>query len=101
MDKIEKIDWLEKHSDASMLLSSIARDLEILAKAFRITGNNNMAATLSFIGEDINKATKDMRGAIGESIRENLDKSKEITDTLLVAALGGALSTLKPKEEQL
>ena len=90
----DKIDWLEKHSDASMVLFNIAREIRGLANAFRITGNHAMYISLRSIAVDIEKANKDIRDAIGESIEETIKRSGESSKAILEAALAGAMIAL-------
>jgi hypothetical protein len=84
-----KIDWLEKHSESSMTLFSIVRDLESLAKSFGATGNKDIHNYLLLLAGDIEKANKDMNDAIGESLNESIKRSGDSSKAILEAALAG------------
>ena len=86
---MEKISWLSKHSNASMVIFDIVIDIKSLAKAFSITGNVHISESLKTIAFDIDKETKDMSDAIGECISEELKRSSESTKAILEAALAG------------
>ena len=94
-----KIDWLDKHSNASKTLMNIVYEIEGLAKGFRTTGNGIICTQLKLIASDIEKARKDMSDAVGESIKETIDRSGEHSKTLLEATLAGILMASQPKEE--
>lgn len=87
----DKIDWLEKHSDASMILFDVACEIRGLANAFKITGNYAAYVSLSRVAEDIEKANKDIRDAIGKSIEEIIKRSGESSKAILEAALAGVM----------
>lgn len=87
----DKINWLEKHSEASKVLFNIVYEIEHIAKAFGTTGNSTMCTTLMSIAKDIEKARKDMSDAIGESISEDIRRSSESSKAVLEAALAGIL----------
>ncbi len=91
-----KIDWLEKHSDATMLLFKIVSEIEFLAKSFRTTGNINMYKSLTVIAGDIRNANEDIRDAIGESIKETIDRSGKSSKAILMAALAGVMIATEP-----
>jgi len=100
----DKVDWLDKHSDATMKISSIVYEIEYLAKAFGITGNSTMSKTLMAIARDVERANKDIHDAIGESISESIKRSGESTKAVLEAALAGIMMestnpTLKGAEQ--
>ena len=91
MEHTEEIKWLSKHSEASMTLFEIVQDIRGLAKAFSITGNAHMSTSLMSIAYDVEKATKDMRDAIGECISEDIERSEGTSKAILEAVLAGAL----------
>jgi len=91
----EEIDWLEKHSEASMVLFNIVYEIEGLAKAFRSTGNSSMYESLSAIATGIWKANKDMHDAVGESIKETIDRGNENSKTILNAALASIMMEME------
>lgn len=100
----DKVKWLDKHSEASMVLFNIFYEIEAIARAFKVTGNSAMCTTLMAIAADIEKARKDMSDAIGESISEDIKRSDESTKAILEAALAGILMertnpTIKGKEK--
>ena len=69
---MEEINWLEKHSEASMVLFDIAMEIRSLAKAFSVTGNAHMSTVLMSIAFDTEKANKVMRDATTECITEEI-----------------------------
>ena len=86
---MEKIDWLSKHSEASMVLFDIAQDIKGLAKAFNITGNFRMSNTLVLIATEIERETTIMKDATTESLTEQIKRSGESSKAILEAALAG------------
>ena len=86
---MEEINWLSKHSDASMVIFDIVIDIKSLAKAFSITGNVHISESLKIIAFDIEKANKAMRDAIGESLQESIKRSNDSTKAIFEAALAG------------
>lgn len=89
--KMNKSDWLTKHSDATTSLLDISFELEGLANAFRATGNDIIYTTLRAISKEIYTAQKMAREAISRSITENLERSQEATKDVLKAALSGMI----------
>lgn len=87
----EEIDWLEKHSNASMVIFNIAHKIEYIAKGFKTTGNNIVYNSLMTMAQDIREANKDMRNAIGESIKETIVRSGESTKAVLEVALASIM----------
>lgn len=98
-DKKDKKDWLEKHSDASMVLFNVACEIRGLSDAFKITGNYTMYIALRSIAGDIEKANKDIRDAIGESIEEIIKRSGESSKAILEAALAGVMIATEPTNQ--
>lgn len=86
---MEKINWLSKHSEASMILFDIVQEIRGLAKAFSITGNIHVNTFLTVIAYNIEKASKDMDDAVGESLQEAIKRSGESSKAVLEAALAG------------
>ena len=86
---MEEINWLSKHSDASMVIFDIVLDIRSLAKAFSITGNAHICTSLMSIAFDIEKANKDMRDATTESLTEMIKRSGDSSKAILEAALAG------------
>ena len=93
--KDERIDWLDKHSNASANLIEIVYQLEALAKAFKITGNDAMHKELAWIANDISVYTKEIRDAMTASIMESINRSAESSKTLLAASLAGMIIAKK------
>ncbi len=86
----DKVDWVDKHSEASMMLFNIVGEIRSLARAFNTTGNRIMGADLVTIAKDIEKANKDIRDAIRESISEFIKRCEENSKAVVEAALAGA-----------
>lgn len=90
---------LNKHFDATRILSEIAFQLYGMANAFKITGNEVMGEELSVIGSIIEKQTKNANQAFGEMINDRYKQSQETSGLLLKAALAGAGMKFEEKEE--
>lgn len=90
-EKTDEVEWLKKHSEASMTLFNIVCEIRGLAQGFKTTGNKVIYNQLILIAVDIEKANKDMSDAIGESISEYVKRSGESSKAILEAALAGVL----------
>ena len=86
---MEKLNWLDKHSDASMVIFEVAEEIKLLAHAFKVTGNSMIHRVLMVIAADIETANKNMRDAITESIQESIKRSGDSSKAILEAALAG------------
>lgn len=94
-----KKDWLDKHSNASMVLSDIVLEIRSLSKAFSITGNVHVSTSLATIAFDIEKANKIMQDAVGESLQESIKRSGDSSKAIFEAALAGIVLASKDREK--
>lgn len=72
---IDPPNWLLTHRAAIHSLATNARELEMLADAFELTGNDNMANKLERIVMEIEVAYQEAEGAISTMINDEFQDS--------------------------
>ena len=90
--------WLEKHGKATEMLLHISFELESIANAFQVTGNDVMYNTLKSIGKDVCTAQRVVSRAVSESISEDAKRIQGHSKAILEATLAGIISNTPPVE---
>ena len=82
-----KIDWLEKHSNAKEIILNVSHHLNSLARAFKITGNDQMHRNLANLADHLYIAQKKIDEVTIECINEQRTHANQHTKVILEAAL--------------
>ena len=84
-----KVTWHDKHNRGTKILFKLHYELEDLAIAFKVTGNEIMYKTLILMSSEALNAHSMVINAISESINESYKVSREHSNTILKSVLAG------------
>ena len=87
--------WLDKLHDGADEINIIARQLDDLSISFEATGNMTMAQKLDYFVRRLQDAAIKIRSGAGEAVTEQLNRSQESTNNMLLAALASTAQTLE------
>ncbi len=82
-------DWVEKHGKAEITLLGVSHCLQKLAVSFDDTGNRIMCDKLLRYAKLVDKSREIRSKAVGQSIKEAIDRSETHSTTLLQATPAG------------
>jgi len=86
--------WLDKLHDGADEINIIARQLDDLSISFEATGNMTMAQKLDYFVRRLQDAAIKIRSGAGEAVFGELQRSQEMSKTMLAAALGSSALAL-------
>lgn len=87
--------WLDKLHDGAATIVNISVALDRLADGFEITGNMTLAQKLYHMSARLEKTANEIRSGAGEAVTEQLNRSQESTNNMLLAALASTAQTLE------
>ena len=67
----------DKKSSGRMLIHNVSKELMVLARAFRITGNEDMYESMHYMANDIDKGLKEMSHADSMELNDRFEETKK------------------------
>jgi len=94
----EEQSWLSKTHNACRMIDAVAMNLESIANSFLAIGMDRAGERLQTNSLNLFDATKEIRRSTGEELSNQVNKSAQMSRTILNASLAGAGVSLEDSE---